>query len=379
MKNPSSKTARALRQDWYESESGLFCALNPGKTTVTIRRRRPVRLAAGHGRGGERAPPVRDHAGEESPNARTADLSARATPARAGPDARARRGSAGPAAAPAADRSAGGRLAGARSRATGAAAAILRAAAATGAAGAIRSAPAGRARQPNASQRHLGGHLAGGGRAKGRGTGGGNGVGEQPGGRLSQPRTRAHAGLPARHHRARRICRGVRLQAPWSRAARGARSARDGFDVRIRNGAWGAAAARAEGAARERVPILAGARPRACESSLHFATSRPRAIGMMHTRRLQAELAGERARTFSRAALRAGNPPDRSLMSQVHVVCRQPLLLAGVVLVSMLATTGVAHAGGFGEIRRFGAPGDEPGKLTGAKLEAHRRDARKAG
>jgi len=55
-------------------------------------------------------------------------------------------------------------------------------------------------------------------------------------------------------------------------------------------------------------------------------------------------------------------------MSHVRVICRRPILLAGVVLVSMLAMAGVARASGFGEIRRFGAPGTEPGKLTAARL-----------
>lgn len=56
-------------------------------------------------------------------------------------------------------------------------------------------------------------------------------------------------------------------------------------------------------------------------------------------------------------------------MSHARVICRRPLLLAGVVLVSMLAMAGVAHASGFGEIRRFGAPGASLGELTAAKLE----------
>ncbi len=51
-------------------------------------------------------------------------------------------------------------------------------------------------------------------------------------------------------------------------------------------------------------------------------------------------------------------------MSQACVIWRSPLLLLGLLLAAILAATGVAHAEGFGEITRFGGPGNAAGELT---------------
>ena len=51
-------------------------------------------------------------------------------------------------------------------------------------------------------------------------------------------------------------------------------------------------------------------------------------------------------------------------MSHACVIWRRQLLLLGVVLASILATAGAAHAEGFGEITRFGGPGSAAGELT---------------
>ena len=234
-KNRSSRKARTIAQGLVESKSGLFCALNTGETMVTITAGGVSASLPVTVRGGQRTPPMRDHAGEANarlPNSRSARPRRRLRrppppprpPRRLRccpcPRRRYRRPSRRPRSAPAqAHRR--------RPFFIQPALPVLLAP--------FVPPPLRRAREPDSPEWHLGGHLAGRGGPEGRRAGGGDRVGEQPGGRLSRdlntsprPPTCSASSCwprsPARRASRARVAADARCVWPRPRSPRSARS-----------------------------------------------------------------------------------------------------------------------------------------------------------